>query len=144
MFKNIASGLFKLGEQAVSAGVAALGRLANRQEFEAAVACTVLIASADGTIDKTEKVAAIQAITAHPDLKGFDAAEVQALFGKYVELLGEDRDMAVEGLLGIVRKVTDAEARIRIAGIATKIANADGDYSAAEKAMVARIKGETA
>ncbi len=141
LLKKLAGSAVKLGAQALDAATTGLDRMANRQEFEACVAATVLIAKADGTIEPKEKSAAIAAIAAHPDLKSFGATEVQALFSKYVELLGEDEVMGTETLLETVHKVTDKAAKTRILGIATKIANADGTFSDKEKAMVERIRG---
>lgn len=138
---QLLGGLVKLGQQAVTAAVASIDRLANRQEFDAVIAACVLIASADGTIDTTEKTAAIAQITAHPSLKGFSAAEIAKTFNDDVQLLGMDRVMGVETMLDKVRKVTDMPARTRLIGIATAIANADGKFTEDEKAMMERLRG---
>lgn len=132
--------LFKLGKQAVEGAVNYVDRLANRQEFDAVVAACVLVASADGKTDEVERQTTIVQAGAHPSLKGFAAAEVQAAFKECHELLGMDRTMGVETLLSRVGKITDMTARTRIVGIAVAIANADGDFSETEKAMVERIR----
>lgn len=138
---KLAMGLFKLGAQAVEAAVTAIDKIANQQEFEAVLAACVLVASADGHTDETERAATLAQAMAHPSLKGFGPGEVQKAFNDMHTVLGLDRVLGVETLLEKVRKVTDMESRARIASIATAIANADGDFSDSEKAMVERIRG---
>lgn len=137
---KLAGSLFKLGKQAVVAAVEAIDKIANQQEFDAVVATCVLVASADGHTDEVERSATITQATAHPSLSGFGAEAVQKAFKEGHEILGMDRALGVETLLAKVRKITDLEARVRIVGIATAIANADGDFSDPEKAMVERIR----
>lgn len=140
MFKNILGSAVKLGTQAVLAAASSMERLANRQEFDAVVAACVLVASADGSTSTEEKTAAIAAATAHPALKSFPASEVAQAFTDMHTVLGFDRDLGVQSLYEKVAKVTNLEARARIASIATAIANADGNLSASESAVIARIR----
>lgn len=141
MFKTLASGLYKLGEQAVTAATAAIDRLANKQELEAVVAAAVLVASADGVIDPTEKAAALAATISHPALKSFEASDIEKLFKENVELLGMDPISAKATMYDKVRRVTDSAARTRIIGIATNIANADGKLEPSEVAVIDKLRG---
>lgn len=132
--------MFKLGSQLVTAAVSGLSKMANQQEFEAVMAACVLVANADGHTDEVERATTIAQATSHPSLKDFGADVVQKTFNDYHTLLGMDRVLGIETLLAKVRKVTDMEARLRIVAVAVAIANADGDFSAVEKAMVDRIR----
>lgn len=138
---KLGAGLFKLGAQLVDAAVSAVDKIANQQEFDAVMAACVLVASADGHTDEVERAATLTQAMAHPSLKGFSSAEVQKAFKDMHEILGMDRILGVETLLEKVHKIKDLESRARIAAVATAIANADGDFSDSEKAMVERIRG---
>lgn len=140
---SLANSAMKIGSQAIKAATSGLDRLANRQEFEAVVAATVLVACADGHISAEERAGAITAVAAHPALKSFPSNDVLALFNEDCQILGYDREVGIETLIEKVRRVTALEARARIIGIATAIANADGDFSDSEKAMVTRIRGHS-
>lgn len=133
--------VFKLGSQLVASAVTAISKLANQQEFDAVMAACVLVANADGSTSEVERASTIAQATSHPSLKDFGADAVQQTFKAYHEILGMDRTLGVETLLAKVRKITDMEARTRIVSVAVAIANADGDFSAEEKAMVERIRG---
>lgn len=144
IFSSLANSAMRLGAQAVKAATDGLDRLANRQEFEAVVAATVLVACADGHIDAEERAAAITATAAHPALKSFSGVDVVKTFNEDCDILGQDRNLGIQILLEKVKAVTALEARARIIGVATTIANADGTFSDAEKIMVARIRGSAA
>lgn len=132
--------VFKLGQQLVTSAVSAISKLANQQEFDAVMAACVLVANADGSTSEVERASTIAQASSHPSLKDFGTDAIAKAFKDYHELLGMDRQLGVETLLGKIAKITDMEARTRIVSIAVAIANADGDFSAVEKEMVARIR----
>lgn len=138
---KLASSAVKIGQQLTEAAVSAIDRVANQQEFDAVLAACVLVANADGKTDEQERQTALAQACAHPSLKGFGSAEVQKTFTEMHTILGMDRVLGVETLLEKVHKIKDLESRARIAQIAAAIANADGEFSEAEKKMVERIRG---
>lgn len=140
LLKNLASSAIKLGKQAATAVATVIDRVANSQEFDAVIAACVLVANADGRTDEKERQAAIAQATAHPSLSSFKAQEVSDAFAKCHEILGLDRDLGVRTLKERIGKITDIESKARIVSIALAIANADGDFSPEEKAMVDEIR----
>lgn len=137
---SLANSARKIGEQAIKSATAGLDRMANRQEFEAVIAATVLVACADETISREEKETAMRSATAHPALKSFSSTDVMDEFTTNQTLLGADRALGIESMLGKVRKVTDLAARARLIGVAMEIASADGTVDAKELAMIERMR----
>ena len=114
--------------------------LVNEDELKAAVATAVLIAAADGNISDQEKDVAFKAISEHEALRGFKQTTIRQYFDSYVRLVNGDKQLATEELESYVSNIKDRVARIRILGIASQIANADGEFSDAEKKVVDRIR----
>jgi tellurite resistance protein len=114
--------------------------LVNEEELQAVVSAAVLVAAADGKITDEEKEVAFKAITSHEALRSFNQATVRKHFDSDVNLINADRQLAEEVLYDKVSTITDKIARIRVLGIASQIANSDGEFSATEKAVVDKIR----
>jgi tellurite resistance protein len=136
MFGAIGKAFNKVCEQ--------LDALVNEQELQAVVSASVLVAAADGTISDAEKETAFKAISSHPSLKGFNQKSVRGYFDADVDLINADRTLAEEVLYDKVSVIRDKVARIRVLGVASQIANADGEFSAAEKKVIDKIRSMTA
>lgn len=118
--------------------------LVNEEELKAVVSAAVLVAAADGKITDDEKETAFKAIATHESLRGFNQATIRKHFDSDVNLINADKQLAEEVLYDKVATIKDKIARIRVLGIASQIANADGDFSASEKAVVDKIRRLTA
>lgn len=141
MLGSLASSMAKIAAQAATAAVSGISRLANRQEFEAVIAASVLVANADGSTDDKERDATIALASAHDALKAFTGTDILAAFKECHELLGMDRAIGIQTLLERVKKIKDPMAIARILSVATAIANADGNLSRVEQEMLDRIRG---
>lgn len=133
----------KLGALAGKIGGAvsgAMDHLINAEELDAVIAATVLVAAADGKIDDVEKEAAFKGVSTHESLKSFDQKVIRAKFDSDATLINADRELAEEVLYDKVSVIKDKIARIRVLGIVQQIANADGEFSAAEKKVVDKIR----
>lgn len=128
--------LKKLGGQFVSKFEA----LANEEELKSVVSAAVLIAAADGSVSDQEKETAFAAISGHTSLKGFSQSTIRKHFEEDVKLINADKQLAEKVLYDNVSKIKDIKARIRVIGIANEIANADGEFSESEKAVVDKIR----
>lgn len=137
---GLATGLYKLGEQAVQGAARAVDRLANKQEFDAVIAAAVLVAQADGSTSPDEKQVAVSKAATHPALKSFPATEVVQAFDEAHKVLGYDRALGTQSLIEKVQRVTGTEARARILSVAQAIAAADGNISPEEQAMLDRLR----
>lgn len=118
--------------------------LVNEEELKAVVSASVLVAAADGSISEEEKETAFKAISGHESLRGFKQATIRKFFDNDVNLINADRQLAEEVLYDSVSTINDKIARIRVIGIANQIANADGEFSPSEKAVVDKIRRLTA
>jgi tellurite resistance protein len=103
--------------------------LVNEEELKAVVAAAVLVPAADGSISEEEKETAFKAISSHESLRGFNQKTIRPHIDSDVNLINADRQLAEEVLHDKVRTIRDKVARIRVIGVATQIANADGDFS---------------
>lgn len=118
--------------------------LVNEEELKAVVSASVLVAAADGSVSEDEKETAFKAISSHESLRGFKQATIRKHFDSDVSLINSDRQLAEEVLYDKVSTISDKIARIRVIGIANQIANADGEFTASEKAVVDKIRKLTA
>jgi tellurite resistance protein len=103
--------------------------LVNEEELKAVVAAAVLVPAADGSISEEEKETAFKAISSHESLRGFNQKTIRSHIDSDVNLINADRQLAEEVLYDKVRTIRDKVARIRVIGVATQIADADGDFS---------------
>jgi tellurite resistance protein len=103
--------------------------LVNEEELKAVVAAAVLVPAADGGISEEEKETAFKAISSHELLRGFNQKTIRSHIDSDVNLINADRQLAEEVLYDKVRTIRDKVARIRVIGVATQIASADGDFS---------------
>lgn len=114
--------------------------LVNEDELKAVISAAVLVAAADGSISETEQETAFKAISSHESLRGFNQKTIRAHFESDVKLINADRQLAEEVLYDRVSSIRDRIARIRVIGVASQIANADGEFSPSEKAVVEKIR----
>lgn len=121
-----------------------LDALVNEEELKAVVSASVLVAAADGVISDAEKETAFAAISRHESLRGFNQKTIRSHFDGDVNLINADRQLAEEVLYDKVSCIRDKIARIRVIGVATQIANADGEFTASEKAVIDKIRRLTA
>ncbi len=103
--------------------------LVNEEVLKAVVAVAVLVSAADGSISEEEKETAFKAISSHESLRGFNQKTIRSHIDSNVNLINADRQLAEEVLHDKVRTIRDKVARIRVIGLVTQIANADGDFS---------------
>jgi tellurite resistance protein len=103
--------------------------LVNEEELKAVVAAAVLVSAADGSISEEEKETAFKAISSHESLREFNQKSIRSHIDSDVNLINADRQLAEEVLHDKVRTIRDKVARIRVIGVATQIASADGDFS---------------
>jgi tellurite resistance protein len=68
-------------------------------------------------------------ISSHESLRGFNQKTIRSHIDSDVNLINADRQLAEEVLHDKVRTIRDKVARIRVIGVATQIASADGDFS---------------
>jgi tellurite resistance protein len=118
--------------------------LVNEEELKAVVSAAVLVSAADGTISEAEMEAAFKAISSHESLRGFNQKTIRAHFDSDVSLINADRQLAEEVLYDKVSSIRDKIARIRVIGVASQIANADGEFSESEKRVIDKIRKLTA
>lgn len=118
--------------------------LVNEEELKAVVSAAVLVAAADGSISEAEKEVAFKAISSHESLRGFNQKTIRSHFDSDVNLINADRQLAEEVLYDKVSSIRDKIARIRVIGVASQIANADGEFSEAEKKVIEKIRRTTA
>ena len=118
--------------------------LVNEEELKAVVSAAVLVAAADGSISEAEQEAAYLAISTHDSLRGFSQATIRKCFESDVKLINADRQLAEKVLYSQVSSIKEIKARIRVIGVATQIANADGEFSEPEKKVIDKIRSITA
>ncbi len=104
------------------------------------MAVCALIAAADGSVSGEEKSKVAGLIGKNPMLSAFNAVELRDLFLKHCDAAGDDFER-IE-LLNLVRKLKGNESQADTAlRVALVIANADNDFSAAEKKVVSELCG---
>ena len=113
-------------------------QLNNKTFKDAAMATCALIAAADGNIDPSEKTKVAGLISKNELLQAFKATELRDLFLAYCDQATDE--FARLDLLNVVAKLKktpdQADTAVKIALI---IANADGDFSDDEKAVVKEL-----
>lgn len=134
----------KMAGAAANAVKGMVERVANEEELNAVVAAAVLIAAADGNISDKEKEVAFNVISNHEALSAFPKDRIKKSFDEYAGLIDADLELATGLLIGKLSVIKDLTARIKVLGIAKAIANADGEFSDAEKKMVDKIRKATA
>jgi tellurite resistance protein len=136
--------MFGAISKAISKAKDKFDSLVNEEELKTVVSAAVLVAAADGSISEAEKETAFKAISSHESLRGFNQKTIRSHFDSDVNLINADRQLAEEVLYDKVSSIRDKIARIRVLGVATQIANADGEFSDPEKKVIEKIRRMTA
>ena len=115
-------------------------KLKHRKFMEASMATAALVATADGTVSFSERVAVDQILENVDALKIFDPHEAVDRFNHFVEAI-QDNSAAgsAAALKAIEPEVGDSEAADLIMRIGCAISRADGDFSEAEITQIQAI-----
>lgn len=109
----------------------------NKDFAKAAMAMCALIASADGSIDASERQKTAGFIMANPVLQGFDAGELRAQFDHFCNALTADYDFgkieAIQAISKLKGKEDQGRAVIQVGII---IGGSDGNFDEDEKQAV--------
>lgn len=115
-------------------------RMKNRKVLEASMATAALVATADGVVTFSERVAVDQVLLNVDALMVFDAHEAIDRFNQFIEAIQADPTAGEEGAMQAIATMKDdpnsADIMVRI-GCA--ISRADGNFSTAEKMQVQAI-----
>lgn len=115
-------------------------RFTNRAFLEGVLAAAALIVLADGKIDDCEIDGTIRFLDSHPALAGWSSDEKATLFRDYATKAADP--FAKIQLAGkISAQKSNPDAATTLIELALALAKADGDFAAAEKAVVVRICG---
>ncbi len=112
----------------------------NKDFLEATMAGVVAVASADGSVDSSEKQKVMQFVQTHEALKLFKPEDVIALFNKFAGNYEFDAAVGQEQALSSVVKVKkDENAARMVVRVCCVIGAADGDFDDQEKDVVRTI-----
>ncbi|QKG24428.1 tellurite resistance TerB family protein [Actinomadura verrucosospora] len=104
---------------------------------DASMAMCALVAAADGSVDPAERQRTAALIMGNEVLQNFPADDLQRRFNDYVAKLTADFDFGKVSVLQDIGKVKKKPAEARaVIQIGIVIGGADGDFDAAEKAVV--------
>ncbi len=107
---------------------------------DATMAICALVASADGTVDDSEKRAIGALITSLDALKVFEPADLIAKFNEYCDAIAKDKTFGPITVGAVVGKIKGKGEQPDVAlQVALAIANADGNFDEKEKARVKEI-----
>jgi len=112
----------------------------NRPFMAATMAASALVAYADGTVTFSERSRMDQILESLEQLKVFDPHEAVNLFNEMVEAMQADAEAGrAAALARIAPFAEDKEAAQLMVRIAAAISEADGDFSASERARIDEI-----
>ena len=115
-------------------------KLKHRKFMEASMATAALVATADGTVSFSERVAVDQILENVDALKIFDPHEAIDRFNHFVEAIQENSAAgSTAALKAIEPEVGDQEAADLIMRIGCAISRADGDFSEVEVTQIQAI-----
>ncbi|MFE7860151.1 tellurite resistance TerB family protein [Streptomyces sp. NPDC057403] len=104
---------------------------------DASMAMCALVAAADGKIDPAERQRVAQLIFSNEVLQNFPAEDLQRRFDDNLNKLTADFDFGKVGVLQEIAKAKKKPAEARaVIQIGIVIGGADGDFDAAERAVV--------
>lgn len=116
-----------------------LHKVENRDLMEAVVACSILVAYADGECEDAELAKMEQVISALPELKHF-GSEISETIGRFHSLLEAGFRL---GKLKVMKEIDDIQAndddRQLVFNIALTIAEADGEIEPQELKVLKEI-----
>ena len=115
-------------------------RIKNRNFLEASMATAALVATADGIVTFSERIAVDQVLENVDALKLFDPHEAVNRFNHFVDAIEADPDAGQEEALGAIQSCsTDSDSATLMVKIGCAISRADGNFSNAEKIQVQAI-----
>ncbi len=114
-------------------------RIKNRKFLEASMATAALVATADGIVTFSERIAVDQVLQNVDALKLFDPHEAVNRFNHFVEAIDADPDAGHEEALEAIKSCGDSESATLMVKIGCAISRADGNFSNAEKIQVQAI-----
>lgn len=104
------------------------------------MAMCALVAYADGKCTSDEKSKTAKAINASELLKGYDVSELKGAFDDACAKLDSDFDFGkADCIMAIAKAKSDPDKAGAIIRIGIAIGNADGDFDAKERAIVAEV-----
>jgi len=117
-----------------------ISRFRNRSFFEATMAASALVAAADGEISFSERHRMDQVLETLDDLRVFGAERAVDRFNDFVFAIRDDEAEGVALIMKTVGRIAeDSEAAALLVRICVAVADADGEYSDAERARIAEI-----
>jgi tellurite resistance protein len=115
-------------------------KVQNQDLMEAIVAACMLIAAADGSIDKPERDKTDRLLTSNENLEAFKAPEIRKVMQKYENILNADFDVGQMKLMKEINDIADnAEQAEEVFLNALAIAKADGEIGDKEKVVLIKI-----
>ncbi len=115
-------------------------RLKNRKVLEASMATAALVATADGVVTFSERVAVDQVLVNVDALMVFDAHEAIDRFNHFIDAIQTDPTAGEEAAMLAIATMKDDPASAEImVRIGCAISRADGNFSTAEKMQVQAI-----
>ncbi|MEU2403218.1 TerB family tellurite resistance protein [Streptomyces rubiginosohelvolus] len=104
---------------------------------DASMAMCALVAAADGSVDPSERQRVAALIASNDVLRNFPADDLQRRFNAYVDQLTADFALGKVGVVQEIAKAKKKPAEARaVIQIGIVIGGADGDFDAAEQAVV--------
>ncbi|HEY6528287.1 MAG TPA: tellurite resistance TerB family protein [Cellvibrionaceae bacterium] len=117
-----------------------VSKFKNKDFLNAVVAGCALVASADGSISSAEKQKMLGFINSSDELKVFSADEVIAAFNNITSKFDFDFEIGKAEALKVISKIkSDVAASKLMIRVCCIIGASDGDFDAAEKAVVSLI-----
>jgi tellurite resistance protein TerB len=104
---------------------------------DASMAMCALVATADGSVDPSERQRVAQLIATNEVLRNFPVDDLQRRFNEYLDKLTADFDFGKVSVMQEVAKARKKPAEARaVIQIGVIIGGADGDFDKTERAVV--------
>lgn len=115
----------------------------NKEFLNAAMAGSVLVAVADGSVSSEEKQKMIRFIQTNQALKVFDTKKVVETFNQFLEVVEFDLDAGRAECFAAVAKLKGKEDQARlVVRMVIAIGESDGDFDSDEQKVVEEISKE--
>lgn len=119
---------------------AEVSKFKNKDVLDAIVGASVMIATADGKIDASEKQKLLAFLQSSALTKAYPTDLVIAKFNEHADRFGWDADVGkAEALRIIGRQRENPDAARTVVRVAVMIAAADGNFDATERKAVSEI-----
>jgi tellurite resistance protein TerB len=115
-------------------------QVTNQNLMEAIVAGTMLVASADGTVEKSELDKLDKLLTSNENLSAFKPADIRKTMSRYQTILGADFGVGQAKMLKELADISDnADHCEEVFLNMLAIAKADGEVEAEELAVLIKV-----